>query len=80
MHGGVKRTIMCSHCDYIIKGSIKEVDSKMKRHMKIKHDIGMKDVTKEYLGVKTVDNINSNVVDIDFIDNMEDILKILLKK
>ncbi len=79
MHGGVKRTIMCSHCDYVIKGSIKEVDSKMKRHMKIKHDIGMKDVTKEYLGVKTVDNINSNVVDLDIFD-MKDILKILLTK
>jgi hypothetical protein len=79
MLGGVKRTMMCSDCDYTIKGSIKDVEHKMELHMKYKHNVDIKTVNTRYLGMNKVNDINSNKIDGNAV-MLANILDVLLKK
>lgn len=78
MSGGIKRTMSCTDCDYVVKGSKKEAYSKMTLHMRIKHNININDVKTVNTGTLMVDNINNNMINNEA-QMMADILRLLNK-
>ena len=77
MTGGSKCISRCIDCDYSTIGSIKDVDYRMKLHMKNKHGIDNFEV--EFAGRNNdIKNFRSNTIK-EFPDRMAELFKLLKK-